>query len=134
MLVSSLKTIFICLILFSHISLRDLFISSLKAFIIFIRLDLRSFSCVLVVLGYPGLFGSGVGVLWKYHVPLNLIAYVLLRAFIYKAIWMVLVSGCSCCSQYWKGVESQWSICGRPLMGILGLYDSRSAVLYGSGV
>ena len=55
MLVSSLKTIFICLILFSHISLRDLFISSLKASIIFIRLDLRSFSCASVVLGYPGL-------------------------------------------------------------------------------
>ena len=36
------------------ISLRDLFISSLKASIIFIRLDLRSFSCALVVLGYPG--------------------------------------------------------------------------------
>ena len=52
--VSSLKTS-ACLIVFYCISLRYLFISSLKAFIIFIRLDLRSFSCASVVLGYPGL-------------------------------------------------------------------------------
>jgi hypothetical protein len=32
---------------------RDLFISSLNAFIFFIILDLRSFSCGLTVLGYP---------------------------------------------------------------------------------
>jgi hypothetical protein len=38
----------------SCIPLRDLFVCSLKACIIFIKLDLRSFSCALVMLGYPG--------------------------------------------------------------------------------
>ena len=36
------------------ISLQDLFLSHTKAFIIFIRLDLRSFSCASVVLEYSG--------------------------------------------------------------------------------
>lgn len=40
---------------FFYISLRDLLISSSRDSIIIIRLDFRSFSCVLVVLGYPGL-------------------------------------------------------------------------------
>jgi hypothetical protein len=40
----------------SYIALRDLFISSLKAYIIFIKLDLGTlFLCVSAVLGHPGL-------------------------------------------------------------------------------
>ena len=40
-------------IIFSSLSLRNLFISSLKASIIFRRLDLMSFSCDSLVLEYP---------------------------------------------------------------------------------
>jgi hypothetical protein len=43
------------LIVFSCISLMDLLISALKFSVIFIRLELRSPSCALVVLLYPGL-------------------------------------------------------------------------------
>jgi hypothetical protein len=46
---------FTCFILVSFIPLRDLFISSLKASILFTRLDLRSSSYASVVLGYPEL-------------------------------------------------------------------------------
>lgn len=49
------------------------------------------------------------------------------------AIWIVLVPGCSCCSQYWEGDGPRLSWCGRPLMDILELYGSAPAVLYGSG-
>lgn len=46
---------------------------------------------------------------------------------------MVFVSGCSCCSRYLGGGEPRWSLCGRPLMGILGLHGSGPAGLYGLG-
>ena len=54
----SQRVVFIILcyfIIFPSISIGVCFISSLKASIIFIRLDLRSFSCASGVLGYPGL-------------------------------------------------------------------------------
>jgi hypothetical protein len=54
----------------AYISLRGLFISSLKASIIFIKSDVRSFSCALVALGHPEfavvglLCPEGVVLLW----------------------------------------------------------------------
>jgi hypothetical protein len=44
---------FLSPVYFFCISLMDLLISSLKASITFIRLDLRSFSCTCTELGYP---------------------------------------------------------------------------------
>jgi hypothetical protein len=55
--VSSLK-FSSCLILFPVFPVfpfRYLFVSSLKVSIVYIRLYLRLFSCVLVMSGYPGL-------------------------------------------------------------------------------
>jgi len=52
--VSSLR-FSVCLTMFSFISLRELFISSFKTCIIFIRLDFRSESCSSGVLVYPEL-------------------------------------------------------------------------------
>jgi hypothetical protein len=46
---------FLHLFVFSWIFKRDSFISSLKTSIIFIKLDLKSLSCALAVLEYPGL-------------------------------------------------------------------------------
>jgi hypothetical protein len=75
------------LIVFSCISLRNLFISSLNASIIFIRWDLKSSSYSSCVLGYPGLaevekLGSGdVILIW-------LLLVMLYWSF---AIWLSLV-------------------------------------------
>lgn len=48
-----------CLIVFYCISLKDLFITSLKVSVIIIRLDLRSFFCNSGVFGYSGLAVGG---------------------------------------------------------------------------
>jgi hypothetical protein len=54
---------------FSCISLRELFMSSLKTPIIFIKCDLRSESCSSVLLEYPGL--AVVGELGSYGAKLH---------------------------------------------------------------
>ena len=47
---------------------------------------------------------------------------------------MVLVPGCSYCSRCFEEVESRLFGCSRHLMGIISLYVSIPAVMYGSGV
>ena len=45
----------------------------------------------------------------------------------------VLVFGCFCGNVYWEGSSPLWCCFARPLIGVLGLYGSISAGLYGSG-
>lgn len=114
--VSSLKAS-TCLIVFSYISLRDLFISFLKVSIIFMRWDLRSQSCSSGVLDYPllavlGELGSNGAIL---H-------WLLLIMFLHLpfAIWLSLVLaglGVPCWS---RPPRWRWSCVSQVWAGLLG--------------
>lgn len=85
------------LVVFSCISIRNLFIFSLKASVIFIKLDLWSFSFIRI----SRAFCSRGAVLQRCPTALAFVGCVLFTSF---AVWMALNLACSCCSMYWEGV------------------------------
>ena len=95
---SSWRVLFIsftCLIVFPCISLKDLLITNLKVFILFIRLHFRS-SCALVVLGYPGFADAGElgsdGAILPWLLLISVLKLSFSQLVFPGVVWMILMS------------------------------------------